>query len=271
VVRKVLPNPRDYDDWMNCPMGKLQTLPKRIRAAVANGDKRRAREIQAAFFANDGEARLANYLRVWQSQNRALSKLIFQATSRKADAEGNLDPEQYFLDLVAASGTAASVGGLRDFLGGFLPVKLKNGSGTVFDERLGPGVVLLPDKGGLWASEARLNSFLKRLGRALESTRKRGGPLWEPDWMNGVDQTVRYIVMGWCESIIVDGELWPPLCLLTTPALIKFLRECKVTHCKLARKEPRTIERAIQRLGLVRILQGRIRYVERRGGRFLFT
>jgi len=270
VAAKVLKNPRDLAAWNNCLYGQEHKLPKRIRTAVFNALKKRGEEIHAAFFANDGEARLVNYLRVWQSQQRALLSLIFQATSRKADAEGNLDPEQYFLDRVAVSGTAISVGGLRDFLGGFVPVRLKNGAGTVYDETLGPDIVLLPNKGGLWASEARLNSFLKRLGRALESTRKRGAPLWEPDWLNNVDQTERYIVHGWCESIIVDGEKWPPLCLLTTPALVKFLGQCKVTHCKLARKEPRTIERAIQRLGLVRISRGRIRYVERRGGRFLF-
>jgi hypothetical protein len=271
VIREVLPNPRDYDTLMNCPWGQLETVPKRIHTVVAKALKKRACQIHTAFFDNEGEARLADYLRVWRSQERALSKLINQATGMKADEEGNLDPEQYYLDMVAAKGTAASIGGLRYFLGGVMPVILKKGAGLVYDETLEPGIVLLPDKDGLWASETRLNSFLKKLGRALESTKKRGAPLWEPDWLHNVDQTLRYIVYGWRESITVDGERWPPLCFLTTPALVQFLRKCNVTHCKLAKKDARTIEKEIQRLGLVGIPRGRIKHVQKRGGKFYFT
>jgi hypothetical protein len=267
----MLPNPRDYDAWMNCPMGQLQNLPKRIQTAIANGEKRRAKEIHDAFFANEGESRLAVYLRVWQSQKSAMHKLIIQATGGKLNENGNLDAEQFYLDMVAAKGTAASIGALRYFLGGVMPVSLNHGRGIVYDETLMPDVVLLPDHDGLWASETRLNRFLKNLGRALSSKKKRGADLYAPDWLHSVDQTERFIVQGWCESIIVEKERWPPLCFLTTSALVRFLRLCNVKFCKLARKDARTIERAIQRLGLIRIPRGRLKYVEKRGGKFYFT
>ena len=86
VIRKVLPDPRDYDTLMNCPYGQLQSVPKRIHTVVARALKERAEEIHDVFIANDGEARLAVYLRVWQSQRRAVSRLINQATGRKAEA-----------------------------------------------------------------------------------------------------------------------------------------------------------------------------------------
>lgn len=222
-------------------------------------------------FANEGEARLRIYLQVWQSQKNALRKLINQATGRKINELGNMDAEQYYLDMVAAKGSAASVGGLRYFLGGVVPISVDHGRGRDYHKSLIPDVVLLPDENGLWSSEARLNRFLKRLGRALLSPKKRGVELYNPDWEHGVDQTERSIVFGWCESIIVDEERWPPLCLFTTAALVRFLRLCNVKYCKLARKDARTLERAIQRLGLVRLPRSRIKHVERRGGRFYFT
>jgi len=269
VIHKVLPNPRDYDMLMNCPLGKLETVPKRIHTVVAKALKKRAGQIHVVFFANDGEARLTDYLRVWQSQERAMSKLVNQATGMKADEEGNLDPEQYYLDMVAAKGTAASVGGLRYFLGGVVPVILKHQTGLVYDQTLEPDIVLLPEKDGLWASETRLNSFLKRLGRALESTKKRGAPLWEPDWMQGVDQTERFVTEGWCKRIIVDGEWWPLLCCLTYPALQQFLKRRKRP---LATKDSDVAFRQrIRRLGLVSIRKGKIRHIEKRGGKFYFT
>jgi hypothetical protein len=271
VIRKVLTNPRDYDSYMNCSMHLLQKLPKRILTAVAGGEKRRAKEIHDSFFSNESEAWLATYLQVWQSQRQAMHELIIQVTGRKLNDKGHLNAEQYYLDMVAANGTAASIGGLRYFLGGVVPVSLKNKREIIYDETLMPNIVLLPDKDGLWASEARLNRFLKNLGRTLSSKKKRGTSLYEPDWLHGVDQTLRFIVEGWCQNITVDEERWPMLCFLTTPALAKFLRLCNVKHCKLGRKDARTIEREIQRLGLVRIPRGRLKHVEKRGGRFLFT
>jgi hypothetical protein len=270
VIRKVLTNSSDYDSFMNCSMHLLNKLPKRILIAVAAGERKRAKEIHDSFFADDGEMRLMDYLRVWQSRSRAMNKLIIQVTGRKLNDKGHLDAEQYFLDMVAVKGTA-SIGSLRYFLGGVVPVRLKNKREITYDETLMPNVVLLPDKDGLWASEARLNRFLKNLGRILSSKKKRGTSLHEPDWLHGVDQTVRFIVEGWCQNITVDEENWPILCFLTTSALVKFLRLCNVKHCKLGRKDARTIEREIQRLGLVRLPRGRIKHVEKKGGHFHFT
>ena len=271
VAATVLKNLEDLAAWNNCLYGQEHKLPKRIRTAVFSALKKRADEIHSGFFANYGEALLAVCLRVWQSQKSAMHKLMIQATGEKVNERGNLDIEQYYLDLVAAKGTAVSIGDLRYFLGGVVPVSLNHGRGIVYDKTLMPDLVLLPDHNGLWTSEARLNRFLKKLGRALSSKKKRGAELYVPDWLHSVDQTERYIVLGWCENITVDSETWPPLCFLTTSALVRFLRLCNVKYCKLARKDPRTIERAIQRLGLVRMPRGQIKYVEKRGGKFYFT
>ena len=250
VIRNVLTNPRDYDLWMNCPMGQTKNLPKRIQIAVANGEAKRANEIHDTFFANEGVARLAIYLRVWQSQNQAMDKIILKALGRTYKAGGDssfgkirYDAEQMFLTEAEAAGTA--------MIRGLLPF-----------------VVSLWEADSPHQSEARLNRFLINLGRKLAS-KKNHRKL--PDWLNGVDQTERFIVLGWCENIIVDNEPWPMLCCLTSPALKKFLRLCNVTHCKLGGNSTRTIERSIQRLGLVRLPRSRIKYVEKRLGQFCFT
>jgi hypothetical protein len=278
VIRKVLTDPHDYDVWMNCPMGQLQRLPKRIRSAVANGDKKRANEIHAAFFAADGEARLADYLHVWQSQNRALRKLIIQAWGYKCKEGGGasigsteIDIERMLLSEAEATGSAMKVGGLLPFIRSLWEkdkkVIVKTAAArwqpTPMDWAAGLERRVIPNQD---MSEDRLNSFLIKLGRALADTKKRREL---PDWTD-MDQTIRFIVHGWCENIIVDGENWPPLCFLTTPALAKFLTLCNPQRWK-ARHDPRTLERAIIRLGLVRIPNGRIKHVEKRFGQFCFT
>ena len=49
VVRKVLSNLKDYDSFMNCSMHLLDKLPKRILTTVADGKKKRAKEIHDSF------------------------------------------------------------------------------------------------------------------------------------------------------------------------------------------------------------------------------
>jgi hypothetical protein len=185
------------------------------------------------------------------SQERARKKLTLQALGLKRNEAGDaslgsirIDAEQMFLSKVEATGTVFGVRGLFPFLGGLWTTDSP------------------------YRSEARLNRFLIKLGRALASTKKRRKL---PDWLQSVDQTERFIVEGWCESIFVDGERWPSLCCFTTPALVKFLRLCNVKHCKLATKDSRTLEKAIQRLGLVRIPRGRIKHVEKKFGVFRFA
>jgi hypothetical protein len=187
----------------------------------------------------------------YESQERALKKLTRQAWRLKQNPRGNasigdtrINAEQMFLAEVEATGTVFASSGLFDF------------------------IRRLWDPASPGRSEARLNRFLIKLGRALAATGKRRDL---PDWLQGVDQTERFIAEGWCGNISVGGENWPPLCCFTTPALVKFLRLCRVSHCKLAAKDPRTIERAIARLGLVRIPRGRIRHVEKRLGEFRFA
>jgi hypothetical protein len=268
VAAKVLKTPDDLEAWNNCLYGQEHILPRRIRTAVFNALKKRGLEIHDSFFDNQGDTRLLNYLRVLQSQERALTKQIIQTWGYKCKKGGGasvgsqeIDVERMMLSEVEATGSALKAIGLPTFLRSLwednktIVVKTPKG----IEERIIPN----PSK-----SEVRLNRFLIKLGRALASKKKRREL---PDWLHGVDQTERWIVQGWCESIMMDNENWPPLCLLTTPALGQFLKLCNVTYCKLGRKDARTIERAVQRLGLVRLSHGRIKYVDRRGGKFHFS
>lgn len=186
----------------------------------------------------------------YESQARARSKLMLQAMGVKPCSEGDarignrrVSAEQLLLSQVKATGTVFGVRGLLPF------------------------ILSLWEADSPHRSEKRLNRFLVQLGRDLSSTKARQ---ILPDWIRNVDQTERFIVEGWCDSIVVDGQRWPSLCCFTTPALVKFLRLCDVKHCKLGQKDSRAVERAIQRLGLVRIKKGRIKHVEKRGGNFYF-
>jgi len=189
----------------------------------------------------------------FESQDRAKQLLTVKCLGykRKIDGGGKLgeipyDAEHMFLMKVASTGSAFAVRGLL------------------------PYVVNLWEAGSPYQSEARLNRFLIRLGRTLATRKKPKINPDAPDWLNNVDQTERFVVEGWCERIIVDDEYWPPLCCLTTKALAKFLRLCNVKHCKLGKENERSLERAIQRLGLVRIPRGRVNYVDKRNRQFLF-
>jgi len=278
VIRKGLPNRQDYDAFMNCPMGQKQKLPNRIRTAVAKEGQRRLKEIHAAFFANAGEARLKTYLRVWQSQSGALNKLIIQARGYRCKQGGGatigeteIDVERMMLSEAEAAGSAMKVRGLLPFIRSLwekdktVIVKTATARWRPTPANWAAGlerrVIPNPDM-----SEPRLNRFLIKLGRALAATEKRRDL---PDWMH-MDQTIRFIVHGWCESITVDGEHWPQLCFLTTPALAKFLTLCTPQRWKNER-DPRTLERAITRLGLVRIPKGRIKHVEKKSGQIRFA
>jgi hypothetical protein len=186
----------------------------------------------------------------YESQKKARDKLMLQSLGVRQDDAGDasigdirIDADQMFLSEVEATGTVFTARGLLPFMES------------------------LWIAGSPYRSETRLNRFLIKLGRAFASTKKRKSL---PDWLQNVDQTERFIVEGWCETIYVDGERWPSLCCFTTPALVKFQRLCNVKHCKLGTKDSRTIERAIQRLGLVRVPRGRIRHVEKKFGEFRF-
>ena len=267
AIRKALPNPSDYDLWMNCPMGRIKNLPKRIQTAVANGEKRRATEIHRNFFANEGEQRLPEYLGVWQSQIQAMNKLMIEASGYKCKKGGGasigsteIDFEQMMLSEAEATGSAMKVTGLPGFLR-----SLWETDKTVIvktTEGIEHRVIPNPDR-----SETRLNSFLIKLGQKLADTKRRREL---PDWMH-MDQTLRFIVHGWCENIIVDGEHWPQLCFLTTPALAKFLTFCNPQRWK-ANQDPRTLEKSILRLGLMRIPRHcRFNHFEKKFGEFHFS
>jgi len=268
VVAKVLKNPEDLETWKHHPYGQTHTLPKRIRTAVFAALKERGEEINAAFFDNDGEARLANYLQVWQGRRRAQERQTVRALGWTCKRGGGsrfgaieIDMERRMLSEAEASGSAMNVTNLLPFLSRFWEMR----KAVFVKTDTGIDCRIVPAPG---MSELRLNRFLVRLGRALASKKKRRTL---PDWLHGVDQTERFIVEGWCGGIIVDGETWPPLCMFSTPALVRFLRLCNFKHCKGERRVARSIEKAIQRLGLVRIPKGRIRHVEKRGGRFYFA
>jgi hypothetical protein len=189
----------------------------------------------------------------FDSQDHAMQLLIVKCLGykRKDNGGGTLgdipyDADHMFLMKVESAGSVFAVRGLLPYI--------RN----------------LWESDSPYQSEAQLNRFLIRLGRALATKKKRKIDTNVPDWLHNVDQTERFIVEGWCKRIVVDGEQWPPLCCFTTPALVKFLRLCNVKHCKLGKKNSRTIEKAIQRLGLVRIPRGRVNFVEKRLGQFFF-
>ena len=182
----------------------------------------------------------------YDSQKRAMAKLTMQALGIKCRPGGDstfgdiaVDAEQCLLSEVEASGTVR---------------------GTYFL----PFVRSLGETGSPYKDDARLDRFLIKVGRKLENKSKRRNL---PDWHYGVDQTMQYIVHGWCVRILVDGEKWPPLCCLSTPVLKGFLRLAKGVRTA---KEARTIEQEIRRLGLKRISKGRVMRVEKRFGVFRF-
>ena len=278
AVRKALPNPQDYSAFMNCPMGQEQNLPRRIPAAVAREHQRKLKEIHAAFFANAGEARLKTNLQIWRSQDEALNKLMLQALGYRCKKGGGasigeteVDVERMMLSEAEATGSAIKVTGLLPFIRSLwekdktMLVKTARsrweptpGDWAASLERR---VIPNPDR-----SEVRLNRFLIKLGRALAATEKRRDL---PDWTH-MNQTIRFVVHGWCESIIVDGERWPMLCFFSTPALAKFLTLCTPQRWT-SHRDPRSLERAITRLGLIRFPRDRIRHVEKKAGQILFT
>jgi hypothetical protein len=278
AIRKALPNPHDYSAFMNCPMGQEHKLPKRIRTAVARERQRSLKRIHAAFFANAGEARVKTYLRIWQSQSEALNKLIIQAWGYRCRKGGGasigeteVDIERMMLSEAESTGSAMKVTGLLRFIRSLWEsektVLVRTATSrwrpTPADWAAGleRRVIPNPDK-----SETRLNRFLIKLGRALTATEKRREL---PDWMH-MNQTIRFVVHGWCESIIVDGERWPQLCFLTTPALAKFLTLCTPQRWTNDR-DPRSLERAITRLGLIRFPGRRIKHVEKKAGQIFLT
>ncbi len=276
-VSRALPSQPDYDAYMNCPMGSLDKLPLRILEAVRAEDELKAKENLATFIATGGLQRLKTYLRIHRSQSLALGKLINDAWGYKRKPGGGasvggieIDIERMMLSEAEATGSAMQVTGLFLFLRSLwehdktILVKTNNPDVHPSAADWGPGyekrVIPNPDR-----NEPRLNRFLIKLGRALAATDKRRAL---PDWTH-MDQTTRFIVHGWCESIIVDDLRWPMLCLLSTPALAKFLSLCEPPRWKLHQNE-RTLERKIIRLGLIRIPKGRIRHVQKKGDRIYF-
>jgi hypothetical protein len=277
AVREALPRQEDYNRYMNCLMSQLENLPDRILRAVAKEERQKSKENHAAFFGHGGAKWLEMHLRVWQSQRHALTRLIVEAWGYKQKPNGGagmgaveIDIESMMLSQVEATGSAMNVRGLLHFVKslwekektiaiGFADSKSNltaHNNTTEFERRVIPN----PER-----SEPRLNRFLIKLGRALAATSKRAQL---PNWQH-IDQTMRFIVHGWCENITVDDEPWPMLCFLTTPALAKFLSLCTPRRWS-ENQDPRTLERKIIRLGLLRPPKGRVRHVEKKSGQFRF-
>ncbi len=210
----------------------------------------------------------------YESQKRALKRLTLQALALKQGdgatfGDIRIDVEQLFLGKVEATGTG-NIRGLRQFV--------DNLWATLDDSKSNLSRWLVSNENDkaknnarelVKESESRLNRFLIRLGKKLESKDKRRAL---PDW-SAVDKIETLIAKGWCERISVNGELWPPLCCLTYGALAKFLTLCKrqpgegqlwgtQKGTKLP-NNPRTLETAIRRLGLVSLPKGKIKDVEK--------
>jgi len=216
-----------------------------------------------------------------KSKERALHILILQARGIKAGGQGDahsgntkIDAEQMFLSEVEAAGNVLVVRGLLPFLRslweseGYYRTEIKRRWIKSFNSKKQTRYKLEIQK-----LDVRLNRFLIRLGKALSSEKNRRQL---PDWSErSVNQTLRYIVEGWSQRIVVDGEKWPPLCCLSTNALAEFLTLCKPRRWTIIPgtqlpQNPRALERSIQRLGLVRIPKGRLKEVEKRNGQFYF-
>jgi hypothetical protein len=184
--------------------------------------------------------------------------LINKASGLKCDADGNLNPEQYHLDLVAHRGTAFGDGSLRFFLGGLASV-VRDLHGP--NEQFG---IAYAEK-SIWDSQDRIDSFLKRLGRTLEAARKKKmnrGMFGGPDWSK-VDKVDHCVALGWCRSIRIGDMLMPPLCWFTMPALFDLLRICKPPVVPL-NSDLEAFRQRIVRLGLVPPKQGKIKWVKRK-------
>lgn len=263
--------------YMNCLLSQHHNPPKRILRAVGKQERRKLRENHAGFFVNGGAKRLAAHLRVWQSQSHALTRLIVEAWGYKRMSKGDarlgaieFDFESMLLREAEATGSAITVGPLLPFLKTLWDKATPNiteaadckSPQTADSNNMGSEHRTLSNRE---TSERRLNRFLIKLGRALAATEKRTKL---PDWRH-VDQTMRFVVHGWCENITVDDERWPMLCFLTTPALAKFLSLCTPRRWN-EDQDPRTLERKIVRLGLLRPPKGRVRHVEKKSGQFHF-
>jgi hypothetical protein len=202
------------------------------------------------------------------SQERAWRTLINRATNRPADADGNLDPAQYYVDMVAVRGTAFGIWALRHFIAGVDEVYVKSKPNDNQRKHL------VWSDNSIWNSEKKLNSFLKRLGRALEKSGPKDPnakrPVYPPDWDKNVNKIERLIVQGWCQKLHGHGYNWPILCALTIPAIFKFLSLCNPPIVAHSDSVP-ALRQKIWRLGLISMPGRRIRSIKRQAsGDILF-
>jgi hypothetical protein len=125
-------------------------------------------------------------------------------------------------------------------------------------------------------SAAKRKKFVSRLmkkAKAAKNKERKKRPDWTSD---AVDPIEKYLVHGWCESIIVDGKRWPPLCCFTWRMLAKFLSLCSPPRWNpsdrpIYKKDARVLQKICERLGLVPIPKGKIKNVEFGFGEFKFA
>lgn len=117
--------------------------------------------------------------------------------------------------------------------------------------------------------------FVARLMNKSKSAKLKKRPDWSSE---SVDQVERYLVMGWCDRITVDGEKWPPLCCLSWAALAKFLTLCKCKPPLWSASDrykfipdAKRLQKICERLGLVPIPKGKFKHVEKSFGQFRFA
>ena len=180
--------------------GRLRVLPKRIRTAVTNGEKKRAQEIHDTFFSYDAEARIADYLQVWRSQDRAshiifllrMKVLTIDELDRKTNATGRIsmggipfDQKRWAIWHVERGGTLKQCG---------VPE-------TIFR-----------------AAQDDDQQFLTHLVRALDRTHKTNQRRLEVNW-DDVNKVACFLVDNWCGTW---DDRFPPLCLFQNKALATF-------------------------------------------------
>lgn len=217
VVSKALPNEHERAAFLNCPSNQLDKLPTWIVNAYGHAMQARLVERHDAFFKSVVPAHMAEYLRVWQSRERAHLLLIAKARDERIDSKGKM-----------------SLGGIRLSEKKWVLRQIersKNLSGYFISSTI------------CEAAKQNDHKFFKDLVKAIAAKKPRAESNWlealaqpgisgvlaakepgdEVDWER-CDSTPTFIVTNWC--CWPHGSPLPPLCLFSHQALADFCAVC---------------------------------------------
>jgi hypothetical protein len=249
VVQKTLTGV-DLSRWMNTPIASLDRLPKRIRDAVADAEETRRGELHARFFGHIGDAEMADYIRVWRSQDFAHCILI--ALARREITFDELDQK-------ANEAGTVSFGGLRLNDKRYVLRHVET-TGGLRGRAIAEMIFRLAQRAD--------SDFFIALGKALEKRARDKNVEPEVEWCK-VNVLAQLLAGAWCSSPANTKR--PPLCLFETKAL--------ATFCALAlgrkKSDPTTSDKAVRkwisRLRLRRAEKPKVREVKVTGDEVLFV